>query len=96
MERRLRDHLDDQALKAATAFASVADGPLMRAQVMTALASPDASLVRAATEVVLERYVVNPNLAVLTFSSWKLPAASPGGCCSIHSIRNGSHSAWIS
>lgn len=53
-------------LKAAAAFPTIADAPLIRHQVLAALASPDSSLVRAAADIVLERYLVNPNVAELT------------------------------
>jgi hypothetical protein len=66
VERLLRYRLDEPALRAAAVFNHVADGPLMRSQLMTALASSDPSLVRAAVDVILERYVVSPNLVELT------------------------------
>ncbi len=66
MDALLRERADGPVLQAAGVFANVVDGPLMRTQVMEALASKDPSVVRAAVDVVLERYLVNPRVVELT------------------------------
>lgn len=69
MERLLRDEnpaLLANSLRAASVFANVVDGPLLRARIMDALASQDPAAVRAAVDIVMERYVTNLNLPELT------------------------------
>lgn len=66
MESLLRDRKDGPVLQAAGVFANVVDGPLMRTQVMSALAATDPAVARVAVDVVLERYLVNPRVTELT------------------------------
>ncbi|MEO8659008.1 MAG: hypothetical protein ABI693_11085 [Bryobacteraceae bacterium] len=65
MERLLMLRMDEQVLRAASVFPHIVDGPLMRSQVMDAMRAPDTGTVRAGVDVVLQRYVVNPNVVVL-------------------------------
>ncbi len=66
MDSLLRAQPTAEVVKAAAVFPRLADGPLMRTQVLAAMASPDPALRQAAVEVVVERYIVNPNLAAMT------------------------------
>jgi hypothetical protein len=66
MEHLLRDQPSGATLRAAAVFSDIVNGPLMRVQVLEALAAPDPATVRAAVDVVLERYLVNPAVAELT------------------------------
>ena len=66
MEHLLRDELNEQTMNAAAVFWDVVNGPLMRSQVLSALESSNGALVRAAVSVVLERYLINPNMMELT------------------------------
>lgn len=75
MERLLRARPDAQVLRAAAAFPNLADGPLMRHQVLAVLASEHLQELRGATDVVLEKYLVSPNLFTLTI---QFLAASKG------------------
>ncbi|MBC7927165.1 MAG: terpene cyclase/mutase family protein [Bryobacteraceae bacterium] len=65
MESLLNDRLEENVLKAAAVFFHIANGPLMRYQVLDALKSNDSGLVRAAVDVVVDRYIVNPNVVEL-------------------------------
>ncbi|MCX6603771.1 MAG: hypothetical protein NTV52_09265 [Acidobacteria bacterium] len=71
MERLLRDHPNAEVLRASAAFPNIADAPLMRTQVLEAMASPDVALVQAAVEVAVERFVTNPNLNAMTTQFFK-------------------------
>ncbi len=66
MEMLLRERPDGPVLQAAGVFANIVDGLLMRAQVLEALDARDPATVRAAVDVVLERYLVNPRVIELT------------------------------
>ncbi|MBY0505098.1 MAG: terpene cyclase/mutase family protein [Bryobacteraceae bacterium] len=66
MERLLRHRSDGPVLQAAGVFADVVDGPLMRSRVLAAMSATDPAVVRAAVDVVLERYLVNPRVVELT------------------------------
>ena len=71
MDALLRAHPTAEVIAAAAVFPRLADGPLMRTQVLAAMSSNDIALIRAAVDVVVDHFVTNPNLAAMTAQFFK-------------------------